>query len=159
MKVFRISRDKYAEKLTASGVPNRWNRDNQYVIYASGSRSLCTLEMVARRNSIMQGPKYKMMIIDLPDAKKFYTEITLPPLLKNMPLIKGYHITQSIGNEWYEEQKSVILKVPSAIITQEYNYVINTKHPDFIKIKLVSNENYNWDERLLPTFPQKPEKD
>jgi RES domain-containing protein len=47
MDVFRISQTRYADKLSASGAPNRWNKDNEYVIYTSQSRALCTLEMVA----------------------------------------------------------------------------------------------------------------
>ena len=71
MKLFRITREKYAEKLEASGRTNRWNMEKQYVIYASSSRSLATLELVALRNAIMEGIKYKMVIINIPDKNNF----------------------------------------------------------------------------------------
>ncbi len=42
------------------------------------------------------------------------------------------------------------MKVPSSIIPKEYNYLINTKHPDFVsKVKMKELEDYNWDDRLL----------
>ncbi len=44
----------------------------------------------------------------------------------------------------------MILRVPSAVIPQEYNYIINTRHPDFLtKVKLLRIEDYFWDERLM----------
>ena len=48
------------------------------------------------------------------------------------------------------ENNSMVLKVPSAIVPKEYNFIINTKHPDFIdKVSLVRTEDYFWDERLF----------
>lgn len=46
-------------------------------------------------------------------------------------------IPQSVkkaGDRWIKNQESVILKVPSAIIPVENNYLINPLHPDFEKI-------------------------
>lgn len=57
---------------------------------------------------------------------------------------------QTIGSDWYQARTSLILKVPSAVIPLEYNYIINTEHPDFSdKVSLVRIEDYFWDSRLL----------
>lgn len=77
MKVYRITSVNYASRLSASGSANRWNNEKQYVIYASSSRSLVVLELVAHRNAIMQGMEFKMVIIDIPDENKFSQETNM----------------------------------------------------------------------------------
>ncbi|SFQ42232.1 hypothetical protein SAMN04515674_11833 [Pseudarcicella hirudinis] len=47
MLVYNIRKSKYADSLKASGVANRWNKDDEFVIYAGASISLSTLELVA----------------------------------------------------------------------------------------------------------------
>jgi len=62
----------------------------------------------------------------------------------------SYPQLQQLGSEWYQSNKSLILKVPSAVIPMEYNYIINTRHPDFQNnVTLVRTEDYFWDERLF----------
>jgi len=64
--------------------------------------------------------------------------------------ISAYAQLQAIGSRWYQSESSLILKVPSAVIPQEYNYVINTRHKDFRKkVKLVDSEVYFWDKRIF----------
>ncbi len=58
--------------------------------------------------------------------------------------------TLEIGSARYEKQETLILKVPSVVIPQEFNFVINTEHPDFgNRVKLVRSEEYFWDQRLF----------
>lgn len=150
MEVFRISHQKHAQNLTSSGFSNRWNLRNEYVIYTGSSRSLSTLEMVVHRSSIRQAPEYEMMIISMPDEESLYERVQIKDLPSNWQKLKNYPVTQQIGSDWYKNQRSLILKVPSAIISQEFNYVINTNHPLFEeKVKLVRNENYFFDGRLF----------
>ena len=70
-------------------------------------------------------------------------------LPKGWNTIAGMHKTQALGSAWYLNQSSVVLKVPSALIKEEYNYVINGNHPDFKKVALVKTEDFVWDGRLL----------
>lgn len=149
MEVYRISSAKYANKLQASGVANRWNKEGEYVIYAAESRSLATLEMVAHRNAIMSGQKFKLMTISIPANSKYYNHYQKKGLPKGWNSPKNKQQLQNFGSDWYKANDSICLLVPSVIIPQEFNIVINTKHPHFNKIKLVKVEDYNWDERLL----------
>ncbi|MCM4153578.1 RES domain-containing protein [Arenibacter sp. N53] len=149
MKLFRITREKYAEKLEASGRTNRWNMEKQYVIYASSSRSLATLELVAHRNAIMEGIKYKMVIINIPDKNNFIHTVDTKKLAIDWHLLENRYATQKYGSDWYSKRSSTVLKVPSAIIKQEFNFVINTQHPDFSEITIEGIEDFNWDKRLL----------
>lgn len=150
MKVFRISRQKYSSKLTSSGVANRWNENGQFVIYTGWSRSLSSLELVVHRSSIKPMMKYKVMIIEIQDEDHLFKEVKQTELPRNWRRVASYSELQIIGSNWYKSEESLILKVPSAIIPQESNYIINAKHPEFNKkVKLITIEDYFWDPRLL----------
>jgi RES domain-containing protein len=150
MELFRISTEIYANKLTASGASNRWNKRGEYVIYAGSSRSLSTLELVVHRNAIKPLENYKVMIISVADQDYLVKTLQIKYLPENWRKFAAYSELQGIGSAWYNSKESLLLKVPSAVISEEYNYLINTEHPDFVKnVKLVRTENYFWDERLL----------
>ena len=150
MEVFRIVKEAFAKELTASSAANRWNKADQFVVYAGNSRSLSTLELFVHRNNIAPAFAYRMLIISIADEESLITQIKQTDLPENWRSINAYTALQQIGSDWYKSKKSLVLKVPSAVISQEYNYLINTKHPDFLeKAILVRTENYFGDERLV----------
>ncbi len=150
MEVFRICRELYSDRITASGFANRWNFRGQFVVYSGSSRSLSTLELVVHRNSIISGTAYKVMVISIPDDESNVRQIRINELPANWRTMEAVATLQQIGVKWYNEQRSLLLKVPSIIIPYEYNYVINTEHPDFKKdVVLARIEDYYWDNRLL----------
>jgi RES domain-containing protein len=55
---------------------------------------------------------------------------------------------QAMGDEFLHSKKSLVLKVPSAIIEAENNFIINPAHPDIEKIKILNAENFTFDKRL-----------
>ncbi len=149
MEVFRITREKHAKSLTASGVSNRWNKDNQFVIYTGEHRSLSTLENVVHLH-IMPVVKFAVMVISIVDDESLFKKIQIKDLPPDWRTEAQYPYLQNIGNEWYTNGESLVLQVPSIIIPQEHNYVINTVHPDFKKmVSLIRNEDYFWDDRLF----------
>ncbi|MBC7391253.1 MAG: RES family NAD+ phosphorylase [Opitutaceae bacterium] len=152
MEVFRISLEKYALKLMASGAAARWNQERQLVLYTGSSRSLASLELVVHRSSILTNIPYLVMVISISDDRKLYTEIKEADLPENWRFVTSYSKLQSIGADWYNKKSSLILKVPSALIPQESNYIINTEHQDFNEqnVLLTRKENFFWDERLFP---------
>jgi RES domain-containing protein len=150
MELFRISLDTFADKLTTSNKANRWNVDAQSVLYAGTSRSLSTLELVVHRGAIKPALNYKVMVISIADEDQIVNQILLKDLPANWRTMAAYSTLQEIGSKWYTSQASLLLKVPSAVITREYNYLINVTHPEFNKkVSLVRTENYFWDERLV----------
>ena len=93
---------------------------------------------------------YKIMVIYIADNENLVRQIRINELRKDWRTLAAYSTLQNIGSQWYDHQETLLLKVPSAIIPFEYNYVINTEHPDFIqKIQLIRIEDYFWDDRLL----------
>lgn len=150
MEVYRIAKEHFSKELVASGLANRWNKADQFLLYTGSSRSLATLELVVHRKSIALVANYNIMIISIADEEALFTTISQKHLPENWKSISAYAALQQIGSEWYQQKKSLVLKVPSVVIPQEYNYLINIKHPDFSeKVSLVRTEDYFWDERLV----------
>jgi len=150
MEVYRIVREKYANSLFASGVPNRWNKSGEFVIYTGASRSLSTLELVVHRSAIRPSVTYKMMLIKISEDEELISHPEPSDLPVDWQSMSSYARLQKIGSTWYKSRKSLIMRVPSAIIPQEYNFIINTSHPGFSKFVEISGvEDYFWDQRLL----------
>ena len=128
MEVFRIAREVFPKKLLASGRANRWNPDDQFIIYTGGAKSLSSLELIVHRNSISPAFKYKVMIISIADEESLYSNILQADLPKEWRSLGAYPQLQQIGSKWYQSNSSLVLKVPSAVIPKEYNFLINTDH-------------------------------
>jgi RES domain-containing protein len=56
-----------------------------------------------------------------------------------------------LGDAWLNSLENAILRVPSAIIPQEYNYLLNPSHPDFSHIRINVPETFEFDDRLWKT--------
>ena len=149
MEVFKICREKYSHSLNASGASNRWNKKDEFVIYTGSSRSLSALEMVAHRSYINISREYKLLTILITD-ESLIRELNINNLPENWKSIEAYVELQEIGSKWYHSNESLVLKVPSAIIPQEFNFIINARHPMFsTHIILKDVDDFVWDNRLL----------
>ncbi|HEX7366320.1 MAG TPA: RES family NAD+ phosphorylase [Pelobium sp.] len=147
MLVYRIILEKFAASLQASGKPARWNGNQVNMIYTSSSQSLSCLENVVHRSALGLNQNFRLLTINIPDDFAI-KEIKLSKLEKGWQDFEWFPYTQNIGNEWILGNLTAILKVPSAIIHQEYNYLLNPNHPDFSKISLVNNEPFIFDSRI-----------
>ncbi len=147
MIVYRITLEKWADKLQASSYPARWNSKGVFVIYSSSSRSLACLEIVVHRGGEGLHNLFKVMTIEIPDDIES-EKINLSSLRKNWQDFTNFPYTQSLGDTWAGRNSSAVLQVPSVIIPGEFNFVLNPGHPDFNKIKLISIEDFIFDPRL-----------
>lgn len=146
MLVFRITHKKYSENLSVSGLSGRWNSNGKLVLYTSEHISLALLENMVYRIGTGFNNDFKIMVIEVPDAS--LEEIDPKKLPKNWREIESYSVSQEIGDSWYDQQKSLLLKIPSSVLPENYNIVINTTHMDFKKVKLIDVVDYEPDERL-----------
>jgi RES domain-containing protein len=150
MEVFRIVQEIHSLSLNSSGSPNRWNLRGQRVIYTGSSRSLSTLELIVHKSSVNPSLNYKVIAISIADDDSLKKQIYINDLPKNWRTMAAYSSLQEIGSNWYVNQESLVLKVPSAVIPYEYNYVINAEHPLFEEhVRIIRREDYFWDNRLI----------
>lgn len=147
MDVYRICLAKYAGELFASGIRGRWNPKGNFVIYTAGSRALACLENVVHRSGEGLNGHFRTVVIDIPDDM-IIESISANELPTNWQEIRSYPACQALGNIWYQQRTSAVLCVPSSIIPEEYNFILNTRHPDFLKIKIKSTEDFFFDPRI-----------
>ncbi len=149
LELFRIVKRDFAGSLLASGRAARWNRSNEEVLYTSSSRALASLELLVHRNAIMTGYAYVVLVIEVKLSSASVQEIPLQRLPEQWRHIQFYSELQEMGSNWYQSRSTLLLKVPSAVIPQEQNFVINTKHPLFEKsVRVIRTEDFFWDARL-----------
>lgn len=149
MKVYRITNCRYINDLSGTGAAlygGRWHNKGTYVLYAASSSSLALLESIAHITSIIQ-LRYCMVCLQLPDVSiDAITTSDLPAGWNNNP---PPDIIKNIGDDFIKKNKFLALKLPSAIIAEENNLLINPAHADFKKVKIVFSRQINIDERLL----------
>ncbi len=151
MRVFRLARKKYKIELSGKGAArsgNRWNSKGTEIIYCAESRSLSMAEVAVHLTLATLPSDYVMLEIDIPDD---VSESALK--IKSLPIgwEKFPHIidTQNIGDDFVLSAKTCVLKVSSAVVPGDYNFLINPSHPDFKKIRIVTIKDFPFDERLF----------
>jgi RES domain-containing protein len=149
MELYRIIHARWSGKLIASGRAARWNSNNVFIIYSSFSRSLACLENLVHYSGIDLSASFSIMVINISDGLPI-KEIPVSALKLNWHLSDPgtYNRCRQFGDEWYKSKDSLLLKVPSAIIKDEYNCLINTTHPDFNRVKHIAAETFFFDPRL-----------
>lgn len=147
MEIYRITHINWAGKLKASGRAARWNSEGKFVIYTASSRALACLENIVHRSGEGDNDLFKTVTIEIPDNIAI-ERITKNELSVNWYEFRNYPECQSKGNLWLRNGLSCVLEVPSAIIPDENNYLLNTNHIDFPKISVRSVEDFKFDPRL-----------
>lgn len=153
MRVFRIEREKYL-KYTLKGIGAaltegyRWNSLNTYLVYTSESRALATLEVSVHLDLSEDLPYDRCYVeIEIPDDI-LILEIDPEDLPENWDSRPPILETQFIGDDFVNSGSAAVLKVPSCIVPQEYNFLINPNHPDSSRIKVISETKMNFDPRI-----------
>lgn len=147
MLVYRIVHKKYAGQLYASGFSGRFNSEEKKVIYTAGSIALGMLENLVHRNGAGFNEDFRIMVIYVPDTLEVL-HIQKQDLPKRWNIDHDYALTQPLGDRWYDEERYPVLMVPSAVVPQEYNYILNTQHTLFKEIKLVDTLPFFADKRI-----------
>ncbi len=118
------------------------------MVYTGNSRALCALEIAVHTPLGTLPQNYFLNVIEIPDAVSI-EEIDVFSLPKNWRSLPHGDATQKMGKKFIEKGKNAVLKVPSAIVDGEHNFLINPLHKDSQKIKTVSEEKFWMDERLF----------
>lgn len=151
MIVFRLTKKKYSHDLSGKGAEiagGRWNSKNVAVVYTSESRALCTAEIAVHTQLGIIPKDYELVHILIPDSIQFM-EISPDELPLPWNSFPYNSITQNIGNHFIDTKEYPVLKVPSAVIPGDFNYLINPIHPDSKEIKIIKAEAFSFDTRLF----------
>lgn len=148
MIVYRITTAKWADTLTGSGFPARWNPRHVHVVYTAGSIALACLENLVHRSGEGVNLNFRLIEIEIPESVSV-TNISVQELPDKWYTMSGYPACQQIGRDWVEKSESCLLRVPSSIITDETNVLINPNHTEFEKISIQDIREFSFDERLM----------
>ncbi len=148
MILWRISNHVSLEgegSLRASG---RWHTRGRRVLYCAQSPAAALLEtLVHFQIDIADLPaRYRLLKIDAPGTAAF-EEVALGELPKDW--IENTSVTRSIGDAWLAEARSALLIVPSAIVPETYNLLLNPAHSDAGGVRIVDVREHVIDPRLI----------
>ncbi|MDY6934824.1 MAG: RES family NAD+ phosphorylase [Spirochaetota bacterium] len=150
MQVFRIAKTRYINDLTGSGAKaygGRWNRKGYGVIYTSESRSLATLEYLVHVPLSIIPTGLSIACIEIPDdiIPKLISIDDLPLNWRDYPAPPGL---AELGTDWVLSRDSLLLRIPSVIVENESNVLINPIHPEINNVAISRVESYTFDNRL-----------
>lgn len=154
MELFRIAQEQFADDLTGNGsrlFGGRWNSEGIFAVYASYSRSLALLETLAHTPAKMLGTKnYQLITLRVPDIITI-EEISFInlPVGWDAPDTRLY--TQKLGDKFFQNNSRLMLAVPSVLMHEETNYVLNPLHTDMKKVKIVNKRKVYFDKRFSGT--------
>ena len=149
MTVYRICNPQFCEDLSGTGAKmfgGRWNSKGLAMLYTSEHISLAVLEMVVHNRFTDFAIDLNLLHIGIPDS------ISIKEV-KNNKLkpgwINDFEYTQFMGDQFIKAGTHAILKVPSAVVKDEHNFIMNTLHADFKKVKITQTISLSTDKRLF----------
>ena len=148
MILYRFTLEKYSKDISGEGARRyggRWNSKGNAVLYCSCTISLSLLELLIHKASYDEIKTNILLTIKVPDITvKMLSDSSLK---QNWQSDIDY--CRFIGDSWLGSGESLLLKLPSAVIHQEYNILINPAHPDFKKVAVASALFFEFDARLF----------
>jgi RES domain-containing protein len=148
MIIYRLCNELYKDDLSGTGAKltgGRWNTIGIPVLYTTQNISLAVLEILVNTNTNLIPLSYYLFKIDIPDA--------LHPLIISKEKLKkdwkdDIDYTKWMGTEFCKAGKGLFLQVPSAVVDEECNFIFNTQHKDFKKLKVAYSKKFHFDKRL-----------
>ncbi len=149
MIIYRLAIETYKDDLSGIGSKiygGRWNSPGMTALYTSENISLSVLEIIVNTDKYSIPPSYFLLKLTVKDditVKKINPEA----LKKNWQT--DFEYSQFIGSAFLRSGSEAVLKVPSAVVKEEHNYILNPLHPDFKKITISESTPFDFDIRLL----------
>ena len=152
MRVWRICRKPYVDTaldgIGGMHTSGRWHTKRHPIVYSATSAALAALDVLVPVDPPTAPADLRLLAIELPDDLS--TEV-----LETDSLPEGWHSVpaptslQTLGSSWLTSGRTAALNVPSAVITVERNVLLNPRHPEAQRIRIISDEAFTFDTRLL----------
>lgn len=150
MQVWRLYSSRYPA-LDGEGARlygGRWNFPGTAIVYTSATLALAVLEILVHTDSDILPVNQTVRSADIPGELVIekIEEDQLSPNWRDCPAPEAL---QALGTAWSNRGQTAVLSVPSAVIPEERNYLLNPFHADFRKIRWSEPRPFQWDPRLL----------
>lgn len=146
--VWRLTKPKYAPGLDGEGARiagGRWNSPGAPVVYCSETLALAVLECFVHLPKRLWGtarlPNMVAVRIALPEGAE--------PLAAEVDARADEDETRAMGDLWLEEARHLALRVPSAVVPQELNVLLNPLHPLARQIRVIEQTEFRSDPRMV----------
>jgi RES domain-containing protein len=150
VEAWRICKSRYASTAFdgegARQYGGRWSSVGTRVVYSAGSRSIAILETLTRLESIVPLPAF--VIVSAGFDPSLVERLDPGDLAANWRVQPPSPVTQVLGDAWVESGRSAVLKVPSVVVPEESNFLINPAHQDFRKVRIGRPQPLEIDPRL-----------
>jgi len=149
MIVYRIGRTKFAKDLSGEGARlngGRWNHKLTACVYTSESRALALLEYTVNVNIDDIPRALSFTTIEIPDDN--ILQLSIADLPGNWTAAPSPTSTRQFGTGILKKGEHAVIKIPSAVIPAEYNYLINPLHNDILKCKVLDISDFVYDVRI-----------
>lgn len=150
MRVWRVARRAYAalDGEGARRAGGRWNSPGLPAVYTSSALSLSVLELLVHTDPDLIPNDLRAFEIECPESLtvQFLDVATLPSNWRQIP---NHPACRARGDAWLQGRTHPLLGVPSAVVPEELNYLINPAHPDASQIRVARSRAFSFDERLL----------
>ena len=152
MRVWRICRKPYVDAVLdgigGMNTSGRWHSKRNPIVYTASSAALAALEVLVHVDPLTAPADLRLLAIELPDdlSIEVLEPITLPEGWHSVPAPAAL---QTLGSSWLTSGRTAALNVPSAVITIERNFLLNPRHPEVQRVRILSDEAFSFDTRLL----------
>jgi RES domain-containing protein len=124
----------------------RWNHKGTRLVYASSSLSLAALECLAHAEAMFLKRQFFRFRVEVEEAMiEVLAPAQLPASWRRYPAPEE---TRALGSRWAVRGRKAILSVPSVIVPEERNYLLNPLHADFEKLTFGKANPFSFDPRL-----------
>lgn len=150
MRVWRVARRGHSalDGEGARRAGGRWNSPGTSVVYTSSALSLAVLELLVHTDPDLIPSDLHAFEIEVPGSLTPET-LDIGTIPSNWRSIPNHPACRAIGDDWVERGNHALLAVPSAVVPEELNYLINPVHPDAALIRVVRSRAFSLDQRLL----------
>lgn len=150
IRVWRITKRKHLKTaFSGSGARRyggRWNSPGSAIVYTSETQSLAALEMLVHLEAAELFKDYVLIAVEI--EKSLLQDIDRARLPRNWRTDPSPASLRKIGDEWAFALSSVALRVPSALVPDENNVLLNPSHPDFVNLAIGEPVSFRFDPRL-----------
>jgi RES domain-containing protein len=148
MFLWRISNHTTLDGRGGLSASARWHTEGRPIVYLAetpaGSLVEALVHLELPRTSL---PKvYKLLKAEAPEDLSIRT-IDGSGLQGNW--LEDQIVTRTVGDEWLASRNTALLRVPSAIVPETFNTLLNPEHPDATRVQVLWHEQYPWDKRLV----------
>jgi RES domain-containing protein len=125
----------------------RWNSPGLPVVYVASTRALAVLEMAVHLDRSTLLTSFVLIPCEFHETLVIAVDRAVLPVnwRRNPPPAE----LAAIGDAWVREAQSAVLAVPSAVIEEETNFLLNPAHPDFSKVVIGDADAFEFDPRLI----------